>query len=736
MAEPDPDIIEQYLPDGPISSLRRIQALYGALAEAEAGDADGEFGLYYTPGDLSGYVTQGEDTRYLATAHVDLTGDAPELTDVSVSPLQQSDVDRLGYARYPPGRGIDHSITHRGAKGGSDSAQTVGYLKQRLYRWTNGGGAEPAIGELADEHPDGWVITQLAALGGEEDIEEQLTQHVEAEFPAAEPRVTATVAVTVDTGDLQHAPEGATGVGEFYPGQLHVLNAGMRARKLEKLSRKNLDDSDPPSRGQGTCMVTGKEAEVFGTAQDPLAFYTVQHAEKFPHLWKSDAWRSHPISAEAALLIQSGGAFVDECSRTRGGIRIYTLPYFVDCSVEDAIDLHTLITGDATTIAQYHEQAEKQFPDVVERLRFYVIGVRNDSGDINVLFEEPSVTVYWPRRVAKAHTATIDTKSSTTFDAAAGFKGLHSDASFRHLGSAGRNVDTMLRAVVDGTYARDTLERPFEEAPISDDPREWLTQSLLTGEEVPVERLLSEYVARLEDETDHANDQYGTYVVYVQIAQLEALARAGLLVSQTGQTELTTPPRMHDSTTDTIESPTAITDGGAPTDQSAIAFPEPTDDGTLNLSSLREYRLARFIEERPALAENTERRGVFLAGVLLGQLAAHQRQNRGMNQTLRDMHPAHRMTGTRLSRLIPELISKSGVYATEMKSASTQLFSETLERLIDAVGDHPPSERDWALPVEDIRFHFAVGAAYGADAQSQAYELRDEHTPAEATNDA
>ncbi|MFC7177883.1 TM1802 family CRISPR-associated protein [Halosegnis marinus] len=592
------------------------------------------------------------------------------------------------------------------------------------------------MGELADEHPDGWVITQLAALGGKDDIEEQLTQHVEQEFPATEPRVTATVAITIDPGELEHAPEGASGVGEFYPGQLHVLNAGMRARKLEKLSRKNLEDSDPPSRGQGACMVTGKEAEVFGTAQDPLAFYTVQHAEKFPHLSKSDAWRSHSISAEAALLIQSGGAFVDECSRTRGGIRVYTLPYFVDCSVDDAIDLHRLITGDATSIGDYHDQGEELFPDAVERLRFYVIGVRNDSGDINVLFEEPSVTAYWPRRVAQAHTTTINTETSTTFDSTAGFAGLRGDSSFRHLGQAGRHPNTMLRAVVDGTYARDTLERPFEEAPVSDDPREWLTQSLLTGQEIPVERLLSEYVARLEDETDLANDQYGTYVLYVQIAQLEALARAGLLVSQTGQTELTTPPRMHDSTTDTTEPPTAFADGGTPTDQPSIAFPEPTDDGELKLSSLREYRLARFIDERPALADNPERRGVFLAGVLLGQLAHHQRRNRDMNQTLRDMHPAHRMTGARLSRLFPELISKSSAYATEMKSSSTQLFSETIERLIDAVGDHPPSERDWALPVEDIRFHFAVGTAYGADAQSQAYELRDEHRPSEPADDA
>ncbi|WP_075935925.1 hypothetical protein [Halosegnis longus] len=318
----DEATIEQYLPDGPISSLRRVEALYGALAEArEASNRKGEpgeFSLYLTPGELDLFVSSGEEDRVLVTARVDLT-DTPSLEGVDVEPLRESFVPKLGFSRYPWGRGIDNSITRRGAKGGSDASTAQRYCLECLQRWTNGTGKEPAVGDVADEHPDGWVISALQELGMGDGTDDRLETLIEPEFPPDSPRVVATVAVRLPDEELTHPPTGDPDAdGYYYPGQLHVLNAGMRARKEEKMARKNLPDSADPSQGEGACMVTGDTGRVFGTTEDPLAFFTVQHAEKFPHFSKSDSWRSHPVSSEAALLMQSGATLLEGCSDTRG----------------------------------------------------------------------------------------------------------------------------------------------------------------------------------------------------------------------------------------------------------------------------------------------------------------------------------------------------------------------------------------------------------------------------------
>jgi hypothetical protein len=94
-----------------------------------------------------------------------------------------------------------------------------------------------------------------------------------------------------------------------------------------------------------------------------------------------------------------------------------------------------------------------------------------------------------------------------------------------------------------------------------------------------------------------------------------------------------------------------------------------------------------------------------------------------MNRTLRDQHPADRMTTARLRRVYYDLIDRSNVYASEV-GMSGQLFPETEGRLRDAFADADP--KTWDLPVEDVRFFYALGLAYGADARNQAFQLTDD----------
>jgi len=389
---------------------------------------------------------------------------------------------------------------------------------------------------------------------------------------------------------------------------------------------------------------------------------------------------------------------------------VYTLPYVVDCDHESAEWLYDAIEEpDEASIPRVQEVAESQSSSFADELRFYVIGVRNDSGDINVLHEVPNVDIYWPRAVAKAH---CDVLESSTFGLAAGFR--RPDAGdWRHIDDGVTQTEDMVKAITGGSYARDTLAFPDADDPTSNDPREWLVTALLTGEPVPADKLISQYVERIGTATDADEGNFPTYLVLTQYAQLEALARTGLLDAPDDRPELEEPPRTTmDQTSDALDF--------------GDSLPDPTDlapDGDVKHHHAREYRLKRFLEERDALEGNDERRGTFLFGVLVGQLADHQARERDMNRTLRDQHPADRMTTARLRRVYGDLIDRSNVYASEV-GMSGQLFPETEGRLRDAFADADP--KTWDLPVEDVRFFYALGLAYGADARGQAFQLMDD----------
>ncbi|WP_231727746.1 hypothetical protein, partial [Haloferax profundi] len=82
---------EQYVPDE-IVSLRQLEVLYGALWESRSAEDNTlaePYAIFQTPTELTDFVASDEtdDSRLLVLLHVDVTGVAPELTDVSVRPL-------------------------------------------------------------------------------------------------------------------------------------------------------------------------------------------------------------------------------------------------------------------------------------------------------------------------------------------------------------------------------------------------------------------------------------------------------------------------------------------------------------------------------------------------------------------------------------------------------------------------------------------------------------------------
>jgi hypothetical protein len=582
----------------------------------------------------------------------------------------------------------------------------VTYCVDCLERWTNADGREPAVGQVAADHPDGWIIHALQALGQQDDIEEQIESELKAEIDSeASPRVVATVAITLDTEELKKPTVGDPRDGAYYPGQLHVLNAGMKARKEEKLARKNLNDSDPPSRGTSNCLVTDETGDVFGTAEDPLALFTVQHAEKFPRLNKSESWRTHPISSEAALLVQSGASLIDQCRTTRGGRSVYTIPYTTTISKGYAHSLYEIIretdTETQAAMAKLQRRADDH-PEFDGDLRFYLLSLRNDSGDINVLHEHPDATITPARTIADHH---VGVTKSSTFNSVAGFRQPVDWAPI----SSGTDADMVVESIVSGRYAWGTVSENDADAPPIDAASEWLTYSLISGDSIPVERLLDEYVSRLgQERTSDDDDRLSENHLKAQYAQLQALAGAGKLhATKPTSDALTSPARMHDTTTDDPELP--------PVDQFI------TDRDTIPLDRVREYRLNRFLDERSAF-DNTERRSAFLAGVLVGQIATHQADKRDMNQTALAAHPAERMSGRRIRQLVIDLVDKANVYAMDTPGDES-LFPELEDRVPGTLSETPMAE--WALSKQDLRFHYALGQLYGKRAQSRAFDLRE-----------
>jgi hypothetical protein len=712
----DEETLETFLPKGPIHSLRQIQTVYGALAESasdsEIPPGQDEYSLYFTPDELEPFVTTEDEDRYLVSVRVDLTNGSPSLDRVDVQILTRDLTPKLGFSRYPWGRAIDHSITRRGAKGGSDASTVVTYCKECLVRWTNGDGREPPVGKVVEEHADGWVIERLAELGQNNTVLERIQEDVEAQISGS-PRVVATVQIKVDPASLDARPE----TGEprwFYPGEIPVFNEAMRSRKGWKYITKNIDNGT--SESHASCMVTNEEGPVVGTAEDPFALFTVQNAEKFDNFDRKQSWREHPIERDAAALLDASTGFLEACRRNRNGLRLYTLPYFLMLNERRAEALYGALSAlETTDLGNKHpmvflqEQVEKQgSAEDVDALRFYVLTIRDDQGDIFVFNERPDATIFPPRELAESH---MDVLESETF----GLTGVRCPENWRHL-DQGTNEESIVSSIIAGLYARDTVSETLgDDGASANEPSEWLAFAMLSGETVPREWLLNQYVTRLEQEReDDTENRLSKNHVLTQLAQLDALARIGLLKDdETTYTE--TSMSKPSNRTDQIEAAMA----------ELLEASDPTSEDVPSPNAIREYQLREFLSLRPELNDSDVRRGSFLIGVLLGQLSTHQERERGINRTLAQQYQAEAMTLYQLDELVTRLLDKDRVYAGESEfSRDGSCFPETTSRLADVLPGHLPS--DWEdVSLSDVRYHLALGVTYGLGSTSRMFELRE-----------
>ncbi|WP_114578405.1 type I-B CRISPR-associated protein Cas8b/Csh1 [Saliphagus sp. LR7] len=681
--------LDEELPESPIGSLRDVQYLYGKLYTL-ATTGGGDYAPYLTP-DAAGDLIDTDQS--LIAVRVDVSGNEPRLADDSIGPVTVTRytgdlVQKVSHCKYPAARGIDHSVTHQAGRD-SDPEKLARYATERLTKWA----ADDVVAETAANHTDGWIVDRLAELGNNEDALDTLENAVTINLGGESATALLTVQVKTESD------------GEYrWPGEIDVFLDAMRRRKLSKLVTKNKADD---SSGEATDIVTGRPARTVGTSEDPQNYFLGKQLETFPGLDIEEAWRSHPISEDAAVTVMNAEAFVEACTYRTFGAKVYYLPYFFGRPTpENARELYELLhraatdDEDATPIEEAYETFKHE-PDREVALRFYVSAVMpHQMSRYDVFGETLNGRLQYPKALAVAHnrlvrnTSAFNTRSEWTAPFPTNEK----------WGLLNGN-DEQLRSVATGWYFYQTFADRDDADADADDPRIEALVNVLSGEATAVDVLLEEYVERIVDEQtdDSEHDGFPSFLVVGQFAQLCALATAelGLLKTVDPTKEaITREPTYERYTTPTMEEILA-TDGG---------YPAAT-------------KLESFIEDTPALAPApedeesvaSERRGAFLLGALVGDIGSYQEYSEDRSTTLVDQYPVKSISRSRIKKVAQETIAKTLTYTRQEKKEGKSYPGTKADHIVDRLRETilDPDPEDWRIDTDDLRFYYALGVTYG-----------------------
>jgi len=677
----DDDELRSELPDSPIASLRDLQYLYGKLYTlATAGG--GDYAPYLTP-DAAGDLVDTDDS--LIVVRADLSGDEPQLADddrgpVRVTRYSEDLVSKAAHSKYPAARGIDHSVTHQAGRN-SDPEKLARYAKERLTKWAT----DDDVRDAADNHEDGWIVEALANLGTDEHSLETIEDAVERELDGESATVLLTVRVkTEPDGDFR------------WPSEVDVFQAGMRARKLSKLVSKG---QATESAGEAVDIVTGESTRTVGTSEDPLNYYLGKQLEKFPGLDVDEAWRTHPLSEDAAVTVMNAGPFVEACTYRTFGAKVYSLPYFFGTpTTADARELYQLLylaanaeDDSRVTPIERAYQERKDSPIDENRLRFYVSAVMpHQMSRYDVFGETLNARLQYPSAVADAHAEIQQT---------AAFKGSDSrSAAFPTVDWPvfGTHSEPLLGEITSGWYFAQTFPEGDDDTDASaDDPRIEALVNVLSGTPISVSLLLDAYVTRILDEASSDDiDGFPSLRVSSQFAQLCALASAdgNFLTADEEQVSITEPPSYELRTMDEPGADALTPDGGF----------------------VGEQKLEEFIEGTPAL-DDDQRCGVFLLGALVGAVGNYQEWHEDRSTTLVDQFPVKSITTSRIKKVTQDAIGKTLTYTRQEKKQGRSYpgtkFDYIVDRLRERVLRLDPDE--WTLEKSDLRFYYALGVTYG-----------------------
>lgn len=708
--------IEAALPRRPVTSLRDIEVLYGELyALATAGG--GAYAKYLSPDEARDLVG-GEN---LLTVYVDLTGETPTLRENKPADQElytEALVPRVAHAKFEAARGVDHSLTHQS---GQDNApeKLATHATDRFTRWAT----EDAVKETAAQHEDGWIINALAMLGEDENAIERIVESVRERVPESK-QMLVTVALKADSDTLTTTDAFDPQAEWHYPGEFEVLQEAMAARKTAKFKAKN---EAKAAVGDGRCYVQDTDERVFGVVDDPLKCYLSKQMEKFPRLDPDESWRTQGLSRDAAIAAQNATTFLDACQFSTLGVSIYYLPYLCDrMCTDDAKALYEILAAQTsrsddetvTTIERVYDRHVAQDGSLDDdreldrRLRFYVLVFEKYQKDRWRLLENTgNASMVASVELAQAHQRALEEGpfgEGRVFPFRENFR----------LIDPPQGIEGYIRRVASPEYfwatcARRDADSDPDRDPDSDDFRFRATANVLAGLPVSVDELLAEYVTRIINEFDPASEYpFPTVTVVSQYAQLRALANVHV------------DNREDDAKSDDEESDDPKRVGLLSGDPTLTTPPTPMANANTAAMS-RTERLEQFIENHPALTPDTddedetaltirERRGVFMLGALVGRISRYQRSE-GRGMTAVTQHPIDGLTTNNIKRVATEVIDRNCVYSQEEGYTGT-MYAELMDGVVDGLLVRDPDE--WTLSTDDLRFHYALGVAYGLNDRS------------------
>lgn len=689
--------IEAALPDRPVVTLRDIEVVYGTLyALATAGS--GEYASYLSPdaaGDLLG------ETAGVFVVRVDLTGETPRLaTDhqdgvVGTAGYNDSMLRRVAHSKFEAARGVDHSLTHETGQS-NDAEKHADHAVDRFTRWAT----EDAVRETAEDHADGDLLDALHTLGEDDDAMERLHETVLESGLVPEPRHSlVTVAFRVgDDVDYETTDAYDDDATWHYPGEFAVFQEAMAARKTAKFASKSAAKN---AVGDGTCYVFDSEEAVYGVVDDPMKSYLSKQTERFPRFDADQSWRTQGLSRDAAVAAQNATPFLDACQYSSSGVSVYCLPHFVDeMDAEDARHLYQILvaqveagedgTNPVEVVAGTDEEVVKRkWIDDFEasRLRFHVQIVHKYQKDRwRLLAGQPDAPYRHAERLGETHYELLEddewVDGDGPFYRVENFPML--DPSLSKEGAMG--IVASPRYFVETCLGEDTDD------PSSDDFRFYATARLLAGEPIDADELLSEYVGRITDKFDPDDDEYPfpDTTVTEQYVQLRLLAAHGLLNTTT--TDLTYMT--------TRETATSDRDGD---------------------EQNRVEKFEQFLDDHDRL-DHPGRRGVFALGALVGCVTYHQR-DKDKSATAVKNHPVGGLTLNNLERTATEVVEANIVYSDE-EGVKTSMYGELMTAVSDNLERIDPD--DWDLSTHDVRFHYAMGIAYGLNDDSPSPQGEDD----------
>jgi len=672
--------IEDSLPSRPVTSVRDIEALYGRLYALGRG-LIGAYGPFLSPDAADELVGQ----ERLVVTFVDVTGEAATLADDPVRVVGYAasldgptgeglvpDVRRVAHAKYESARGVDHSVTHAsGQTNGPD--KHADHAAERFTRWPS----EDAVRQTAKAHEDGPLLDALANLGGDEDAMELVAAG--ARERTEEGQFLHTVALRIDPDSVATTDAFVPSATWHLPGEIEVLQEAMVRRKANKFRAKN--DAEDAS-GDGVCYVDDTDEEVYGVVDDPLKWYLSKQRERFPRLDPDQAWRTQGLGREAAIAAQNATTFLDACAEPGPGVSALYLPYFErEPDADDAEMLYATLVDqtnddDRNPVAALYStlQSRRDGPAAGD-LRFVFMVVQKYQKDRwRLLAFEPNAATHHGVELARSHHDVVTSQPlfgedgplprREGFDLLAGQEG--------PLG--------WLDVVTDVYYFARTCAPPdTDDEPSSDDLRFRAAANAVGGEPIDVDALLGAYVDRIAERFDPDGEYpFPDATVAEQHAQLTALANAGRLQIRGARTDFTVDTSMTNDAT--------------------------TDGETLS----RTDRLHEFMDRHDALSGG-ERRGVFALGALVGRISRYQRTE-GRSMTAVKRHPIDKLTTHNVTDIATSVVDANVVYSGEEGYTGT-MFAELMDEIVDGLLDSPPER--WSVSTDDLRYHYAMGIAYG-----------------------